>query len=180
MGAPGKLTRRAVLAGLGATLLPPPGKAASFLPPDRTLWLYNANTGDAGKATYVVDGQYDPGALASLDWFMRDWRLGRWRVMDRRIYDALFVIQQKFRVSAPLVVTSGYRTPETNERLRERIPGVAKNSLHIEGLAVDFWVPERRLEDVWGFLHAWDFGGLGKYRSFIHCDVGLPGRRWES
>jgi len=38
-------------------------------------------------------------------------------------------------------VISGYRSPQTNEQLRERSSGVARHSLHLEGRAIDVRSP---------------------------------------
>jgi len=178
---PPLLSRRSLLSGAIAGLVGAAWSRAAFgsdLPATRTLWVHHGSTREAGTATYMVNGRYDEGALAALDWFMRDWRENQMVQMDRRIYDVLWVIQQTFPSGWPIVVTSGYRSPRTNARLAEVIPGVAKNSLHLKALAIDFYVPARGIEEVSRYLHAWNFGGIGIYRRHLHVDVGLPGRRW--
>jgi uncharacterized protein YcbK (DUF882 family) len=41
----------------------------------------------------------------------------------------------------PLCVTSGYRSPETNEYLRRKGKGAAPDSFRLEGKAIDFFLP---------------------------------------
>ncbi len=41
------------------------------------------------------------------------------------------------RIGAPILITSGYRSPELNKK----IPGSSKNSAHTRGAAVDFIAP---------------------------------------
>jgi hypothetical protein len=76
-------------------------------------------------------------------------------------------------------VLSGYRTHETNERLRATSFGVAENSQHLYGKAIDVTF-DRDLgatEQAALSLHR---GGVGWYpRShFIHLDSG-PTRSWQ-
>ena len=71
-------------------------------------------------------------------------------------------------------------TRKTNELLRRRSEGVAKNSYHIKGMAVDINVPNvslRRLRDIAIGLQR---GGVGYYprHGFVHVDVG-PVRTWR-
>jgi hypothetical protein len=66
----------------------------------------------------------------------------------------------------PIRVTSWYRDPATNARV-----GGASRSMHLTGLAVDFYLDalsdaevQRRLDSTWE-------GGLGYGRSFTHLDA---------
>lgn len=72
----------------------------------------------------------------------------------------------------PLIVTSGFRDIETNYRV-----GGAKNSLHTQGLAIDFYPIHMNVNKAWGILNPMWNGGLGRYSTFIHFDCGLR-RRW--
>ena len=74
-------------------------------------------------------------------------------------------------------ITSGYRTKKTNEKLRVRSKNVAKNSLHIEGKAIDFAIREVSQKKLRSAAKDICSGGLGLYPGFIHIDSG-PVRRW--
>ena len=169
--------------GLGADLLAPDLAVASTrrtirLPSTRGLWLYNKNTNEHSRVAHVRRGYYDLNALTRLDWLLRDHHVDKYRRMSRRLYDILYVTQARFGADRPLVVTSGYRTRATNEKLAEYIPGVAQNSLHIEGAAVDFQIPERSPRTISNFLNDLGVGGVGRYASHVHVDVGKI-RQWS-
>ena len=74
---------------------------------------------------------------------------------------------------------SGYRCPTTNATLREtRGGGVAKNSLHMEGRAIDVRLPGVSLADLRDAAVSLKLGGVGYYAGqFVHLDTGRV-RRW--
>lgn len=169
--------------GFGSDLLAPDLATASsrrtvHLPSTRGLWLYNKNTQEHARVAHVRRGYYDLNALNRLDWLLRDHHVDQHRRMSRRLFDILYVTQSRFGSDRPLVITSGYRTRSTNEKLAEYIPGVARNSLHIEGAAVDFQIPERSPREVSSFLNDLGVGGVGRYASHVHVDVGKI-RQWS-
>ena len=75
-------------------------------------------------------------------------------------------------IGLPIVIVSGYRSPEHNTRVRG-----AKNSQHMEGKAADIRVADMDA----GMLHAKvldlyrqgaiKIGGLGRYRTWVHLDI---------
>jgi len=73
----------------------------------------------------------------------------------------------------PIIVTSGYRTPEHNRKV-----GGEKNSFHMRGLAADIVVPGMSPAKVQTILHDWS-GGLGSYDSFTHIDIRSYKARWR-
>ena len=75
---------------------------------------------------------------------------------------------------------SGYRDPQTNERLRKtRGGGVAKRSLHMEGQAIDVRLPGVPLAELRDAAISLKAGGVGYYPKdqFIHVDTGRV-RTW--
>jgi uncharacterized protein YcbK (DUF882 family) len=84
------------------------------------------------------------------------------------------VLQRRLDTRLPFEVLSGYRSPETNRALRLESRGVAKNSLHTKGMAVDIRVQDRDLRQVWRAASSLQAGGVGYYprAGFIHLDVG--------
>lgn len=95
------------------------------------------------------------------------------------LIETLWAIQQSLAaqgIREPIVVHSGYRTPETNARTE----GAASNSLHMYGMAVDFDVPGVSVDDLtnvcWSCPGA---GGVGSYSGgWVHLDSG-PHRFWS-
>jgi uncharacterized protein YcbK (DUF882 family) len=74
----------------------------------------------------------------------------------------------------PYEIISAYRSPRTNQMLRDNTSGVAKRSLHMEGKAIDVRL---RSVDTWQLRQAaleLQAGGVGYYRdsNFIHVDSG--------
>ena len=83
-------------------------------------------------------------------------------------------------VGVPLVINSGYRSPQHNAKV-----GGVKNSYHVQGKAGDLkpkGITSKQLYDViiklikGGFIYN---GGVGLYDTFVHYDIGCQGRRWD-
>ncbi len=122
-------------------------------------------------------GRLDPVALRELEVFMRDWRNDQTRSIDVGLYDQLVALAP----SQELQVISAYRSPQTNAMLRARSGGVAKNSYHLRGQAIDISPSGVRLEDFYHRALRMNAGGVGYYpgSDFIHIDTG-PIREWPS
>ena len=75
-------------------------------------------------------------------------------------------------------ILSAYRTPETNAMLARTTFGVAENSQHIYGRALDLRL-DARLVDAMNAARGMQRGGVGWYphSGFIHIDTG-PVRNW--
>jgi uncharacterized protein YcbK (DUF882 family) len=77
-------------------------------------------------------------------------------------------------------VISGYRSPNTNEMLREHGGrGVAKGSMHLEGRAIDVRLSDKSSTVLRDAAIELERGGVGYYRisDFVHVDTGRV-RRW--
>ncbi len=145
----------------------------------RRLDLYSLHTKEELSVVYFTHGMYIDENIQALNHLMRDRRANVATSMDIKLYDQLFLVQSKFEGKGPLHILSGYRTPETNAKLRRRSNGVAKNSLHIEGRAVDFYLPGVSVKTLRSAAVDLDAGGVGIYSrsGFIHIDTGAI-RRW--
>ena len=55
--------------------------------------------------------------------------------IDAGLLDLLHSLTQFTGTSKPFQVISGYRSPKTNDRLRQHSEGVAAGSLHMQGQA---------------------------------------------
>ncbi|MEW6488637.1 MAG: DUF882 domain-containing protein [Thermodesulfobacteriota bacterium] len=175
------ISRRAFCTGLlGTAALLAAGRAAAvpLLPEQRQLSLEDAHTGERVDSVYWADGRYDPEALAALNRFFRCHYRDEVVAMDPGALDLLCDLWRSTGADRRVRVISGYRSPAYNEQLRKRGRGVAKNSLHLEGKAIDFLIPglsNRKLAQLARSLAA---GGVGSYPTFVHIDTG-PVRSWR-
>ena len=112
--------------------------------PEKSLWCYNAHTEERLKTVYWANGTYVPEGLAELNHLLRDHYSGEVTKIDTRLYDLLYSLSRTLDYSKPFCVISGYRSPATNAMLRLHSHRVARNSLHMEGMAIDIRVPGRR------------------------------------
>ena len=157
----------------------PPATAAA--PLRRRLSLHHVRSGERLEVTYRTPEGYDTAALADVSHLMRDRRTGEVRWIDARLLDYLFTVQSLLETSEPFHIVSGYRSPETNARLRRAGIGAASNSYHLKGKAVDLWLPGGAAAAVHKAALAARRGGVGYYpdRHFVHLDVG-PVRHWST
>src|SRR5208282_3466246 len=107
----------------------------------RTISLHHIHTDEDITITFKRDGRYDDGALAKLNWFLRDWRRGEDTHMDPRLVDLVWEVQREIGTKEQIQVVCGFRSPQTNAMLRHRSAGVARFSQHMLGRAMDFYIP---------------------------------------
>jgi uncharacterized protein YcbK (DUF882 family) len=147
----------------------------------RTLTFYHNNTKESLTVTFRRNGQYDSAALQQLNWFLRDWRRAEATRMDPRLFDTVWEVYREVGSRAPVHVNSAYRSPQTNSMLRRRSSGVAKNSQHMLGKAMDFYLPDVSTEQLRSIGMRLQNGGVGYYPNaytpFVHLDVGSV-RAW--
>jgi len=147
---------------------------------EHPLLLFNTHTGERINIIYRSGQQYIPAALAKLDYFLRDHRTGEVRHFDPRLYDILSDLTASVgHPGTEIDIVCGYRTPSTNESLRARTAGVARNSLHIQAEAIDLRMPGINTLMLRRAALALGRGGVGYYphSDFIHVDTGRV-RQW--
>ena len=142
--------------------------------PEKALAFYNTHTGETLKAVYWDQGMYVPQALAEINYILRDHRTGEVKEIEPALLDLLFALHQKLGSAAPFSIISGYRSPETNSHLSSMSKGVAKNSMHLLGKAIDIRLPGHELKILQRAAVDLQRGGVGYYPSsdFVHIDVG--------
>jgi len=147
----------------------------------RTISFHHLHTGEDITITFKRDGRYDEAALKKLDWFMRDWRKEKSTHMDPHLFDLVWETYREVGATRPIDVVCGYRSPETNSMLRARSGGVAQFSQHINGQAMDFFIPGVALEKIREVGLRLQRGGVGFYPTsgspFVHLDTGTI-RHW--
>jgi uncharacterized protein YcbK (DUF882 family) len=147
----------------------------------RTISFHHVHTDEDITITYKRNGRYDEAALKKLDWFMRDWRREQSTHMDPHLFDLLWEAYREADGAEPIQIICGYRSPNTNAMLRARSTGVAQFSQHINGQAIDFYIPGVALEKIRAVGLRLQRGGVGFYPTsgspFVHMDTGSI-RHW--
>lgn len=147
----------------------------------RTIEIYHVHTKEALNITYKRNGSYDQAALQKLNWLLRDWRRDEPTKMDPRLFDIVWETHRVVGSQEPIHVVSAYRAPETNSMLRRRSRAVAKQSQHVQGRAMDFYLPDVSMAKVREIGLKMHRGGVGYYPSaynpFVHLDSGSV-RHW--
>ena len=140
----------------------------------RSLSFVHTHTGEKLAAAYWKDGEYQPQVLQQVNRLLRDFRTNEVHAIDPALLDVLFELRTRVGSERAFHVISAYRSPRTNEMLRQSSNGVAEHSMHMLGKAIDVRLeefPTERLADVARSLRR---GGVGFYRAsdFVHVDTG--------
>lgn len=147
--------------------------------PERRLSFFNTHTGESLEACYFKSGCYDPSAHKAINHILRDHRSGEVGPIDERLLDLLHDLSRRCEHPRPFHVISGYRSPETNAALHRGNRGVAAQSLHVHGKAIDIRVPGIQTCELKGLALSLAAGGVGYYPAsdFVHVDIGRV-RAW--
>lgn len=114
-----------------------------------------------------------------------DWNCneeGELRIGAKRRVDYDVLEELTYAVGYPIGqidIVCGFRTPWSNEFLRARTDGVAKNSLHRRAEAIDLRMPGVDTSQLRRAALSLHRGGVGYYphSDFIHVDIGRV-RQW--
>lgn len=156
---------------------PPPPPLDTTSP--RTLSLMNVHTDESLTVTYWSDGAYRRGALNHLNHFLRDSREDAETEMDPLLFDVLWHTQMHVGFRGVVEVLSAYRSPTTNAWLASVSRGVASDSQHMNGNAMDIRMPGVPVFQIRQVARSLSLGGVGFYprSGFVHIDTG-PVRYW--
>ena len=143
----------------------------------RRLKLVNAHTGETFDGAYRDDKGPIARVVQELCVFLRDFHCGAETEMDVGVIDFLADVLDAVGETKATIL-SAYRTPETNAMLARTTFGVAENSQHMYGRALDVRL-DTKLAEAMGAARAMQRGGVGWYphSDFIHIDTG-PVRNW--
>jgi uncharacterized protein YcbK (DUF882 family) len=173
-------TRFSAVCALLAGTLTASAATTSAGPEQYRLRLYHLHTGERIDVVYRIGDHYLPGAVAQLDHFLRDHRTGDEKDYDLKEFDLLHDLMARLgHPDGEIDIVCGYRTPWSNNYLREHTHGVALHSQHMEAKAIDIRVPGVPTAEVRDAALAMQRGGVGYYAesNFVHVDVG-PVRHW--
>jgi len=145
----------------------------------RTLSLVNVNTNEQISVTYWSDGAYKRDALNKLNHFLRDSQSGEQTEMDPLVLDVLWHTMQITGYGGTVEVLSAFRSPEHNAWLASVSRGVARDSQHMNGNAMDIRFPGVPVFKIRQAARSLQMGGVGFYprSGFVHLDTG-PVRYW--
>lgn len=163
-----------------AVVLPTQVLAAVSTPKPRILRMSNVNTGEYFNSEFFEEKGFTSSTLRKLDWFMRDKRNDQVCQMDPALFSKLYRIQSLLGLrNAEIQIICGYRSPESNAAMHRRSRGVASNSFHMKGQAIDFRIDGVSLSKVCNAAQRLNNGGVGFYprSNFVHIDTG-PVRNW--
>ncbi|MGY6274672.1 YcbK family protein [Methylomonas sp. MgM2] len=157
---------------LGSPLMAEAAKAR--FPIHKTLAFENTHTGDKLKLTYFEKGRYVKSALQEINFLLRDFRTGDVFPIDTALLDQLHELKLMLHINRPFHIISGYRSPQTNAELRSHSSGVANNSLHMQGRAIDIRLEGYDIRHIRDAALSLRRGGVGYYpkSDFVHLDTG--------
>lgn len=166
-------TARLLVAG---AVLPLAGPALAALPRNaQRLDFEHLHTNESLSVVFRIGNKYVPRALDALNHLLRDHYTDEVGRIDPPLFDLLYQTRQELGSREPFQIISGYRCPTTNTRLRQSGGGgVARQSLHMEGRAIDVRLGDVPLADLRDAAISLNGGGVGFYprEEFVHLDTG--------
>jgi uncharacterized protein YcbK (DUF882 family) len=143
------------------------------------LHFFHTHTLKRLSVTYKRENEYVQDALSNINAFLFDFRTGDLTNIDPQLIDLIYDIREALGSKGTYEIISAYRSPATNEMLRQRSGDVAKNSQHLLGKAIDVRLTDIELPELRDAAIAMQRGGVGYYASsnFVHIDTGRV-RRW--
>lgn len=148
--------------------------SSRFYDGDREIWLLR--NGKQLRTVYYQDGSYIRSAYEEICYFLQDVKRQEAVEMDPALFDVVSYSQKWLHligVKRPLIATSGYRNPATNEEL----DNAARMSLHQYGKAIDGWVEGVNNAYLGAVARRVGGGGIGFYKVHLHIDTGRT-RHW--
>ncbi len=146
------------------------------------LVFLNANTGEKMSMNVQEKGGLSKKQVSHLNYFLRDWRQNEIKEIDGAVLRTLFDVCTNYVPKSGALkvrITSGYRSKKTNNMLRRSSSKVARHSLHMQGRAIDFSLPNVSIRELSKTVKNICSGGVGTYSTFVHIDSG-PKRAWGS
>jgi uncharacterized protein YcbK (DUF882 family) len=138
------------------------------------LTFYHTHTGEDLRINYSPKKGCSIATQHKVNEFLRDYRTEKVHTIDTKLLDILCQIQLISGSTGIYEIISGYRSPETNQLMHEKSSGVAQNSFHMQGKAIDIRLSDvstRKIRHIATLLRR---GGVGYYAQsdFVHIDTG--------
>jgi uncharacterized protein YcbK (DUF882 family) len=163
--------------GMGSAFASEP--LTTGLVPSGALKLYHIHTTETLQVEYRQGHAIIASALCDIDYLLRDFRTGQVTTIDFDLIDLLSGLYDQFGRRGRFEVISGYRSPRTNSALRKITTGVAEDSFHMSGRAIDVRLVGTQTAALRDAALALRRGGVGYYpdSNFVHIDTGTV-RSW--
>ncbi len=148
--------------------------------PEGTLTIYNVHTNEWLRVKYRdAAGKYDLSALDELNHILRCHHTGEVAAMDVRVIEHVNLVHKALGGEGEIHVISGYRSPAYNALLVKKSRRAARQSFHVEGQAIDLFIPGIHPRQIRQAALRLQYGGVGYYprSQFVHLDCG-PFRFW--
>ena len=153
----------------------------------RVLNVTRPASGEKAKLLYWKDGEIIDSAYQQLCHLMRDVNGKETAPIDPKLFETLWGAQafiERYGMTQPLEILSGYRTAKSNARLIEQGIPAARQSLHMHGKAADVRIASLNPEVLGELVRSFRQGGVGFYYrasasgGWIHADTGVK-RSWK-
>lgn len=147
---------------------------------DGRIHLVNAKSGHTFKGVYrKAADEYQNSALSSIQAVFDAPADNPLAKISLRLIEFIDFLQDRLKPNAVIRISSGWRSPAYNTRLRNAGKLAATASLHQYGMAADFEIQGVSSRNVWAYVRKLKFGGAGYYHGkLVHVDVG-PARFWD-
>jgi len=139
---------------------------------EKTLNMCNIHTGESLNIQYYSAGVYDPDAIDKINYFLRCHYTNEVKEMDVGLLDLICDIKERIGKEKEIQIISGYRSSIYNQLLISQGRNISRNSLHLQGLAIDFAIEGISNDKLSSIAKSFEAGGVGKYPEFVHIDVG--------
>lgn len=139
----------------------------------RRIYVKRASTGEVAEIFYYRNGRLDPQQYWLASYMLRDVTSKKMVYVDPKLLDLIAAVQAwlvYYGIHSPIIIQSGYRTPEYNKTLK----GAARESMHLYGKAIDFRVDGLSVAQLSKIVSFFQAGGVGIYKrgGFVHMDTG--------
>jgi uncharacterized protein YcbK (DUF882 family) len=148
---------------------------------DGRLHLQNLKTGREIQVNLLnPDGSLNENSLLEVDDLFGMSFQERGEHVSPRLLFLLDYFSDRAAPGKPILLHSGYRSPEYNEKLKKAGHIVANTSLHLDGMALDFSIEGLQAKELWEEIRRENCCGIGHYGGeVLHLDAGRP-RFWEA
>lgn len=166
--------------------LPSPGFSAPdsvrfFRSGDGSMHIRNEhNKREAHVNLFNSNGKLDEKALSEIDAVFGFPKNQKGEHISLRLLFLLDHFSDRIAPGRMIHLTSGYRSPDYNERLKKSGGNVAATSTHMDGMALDFYLEGVKGKTIWEVIRKENCCGIGHYGGAnVHLDSGRP-RFWEA